>query len=111
MRYSYGVSASLRLNCWLQWPHLATKIHRRGLEFTEKARNIHRVRLVFDSSGLSILGTTMFDEYIYIYMYHKFTWLQSSLLYTLSDWSQVPGLPCWESRESCWQKSVNRELS
>ena len=47
MRYSYGVSASLRLNCWLQWPHLATKIHRRGLEFTEKARKIHRIRLVF----------------------------------------------------------------
>lgn len=40
MRYSHGVSASLRLNCWLQWPHLATKIHRRGLEFTEKARKI-----------------------------------------------------------------------
>ena len=73
MRYSYGVSASLRLNCWLQWPHLATKIHRRGLEFTEKARNIHRVRLVFDSSGLSILGTTMFDEH------EHFWWIQIDL--------------------------------
>lgn len=70
MRYSYGVSASLRLNCWLQWPHLATKIHRRGLEFTEKARNIHRIRLVFDSSGLSIVGTTMFDEHEHFWWIH-----------------------------------------
>lgn len=59
MRYSYGVSASLRLNCWLQWPHLATKIHRRGLEFAEKARNIHRIQLLINSHSCRVHFCTL----------------------------------------------------
>lgn len=38
LRYSYGISASVRLNCRLQGLNLAGKIQQRGLEFTQKVQ-------------------------------------------------------------------------
>ena len=38
LRYSYGISASVRLNCLLQGRKLAGKIQQRGLEFTQKVQ-------------------------------------------------------------------------
>ena len=38
LRYSYGISASVRLNCWLQGRKLLGKIQQKGLEFTQKVQ-------------------------------------------------------------------------
>ena len=38
-RYSYAISASVRLGGWLQGPNLAGKIQKRGLDYTRKVRH------------------------------------------------------------------------